>query len=208
MVWVCGCPTGTTIYWPDINNDDANRNFDQWDLINNKVTALADIEFNYKSAGVFVRPKAFYDHVYMTDNANDNPETNNAFVGGLIGASDEWPDEIEDIHGRNAEILDLFGYYSFYLGDREIDIRVGKQVISWGESLLIVGGISTAQSVIDASAAQAVGTEVKEIYLPTESAYLQISITPELGLGGYYQWKWEKNRLMEGGNLFCADGYA
>ena len=185
-----------------INTDDANRNFDQWDMINNKLTVFADIDLKHKNFGLFVRPKAFYDHVYMTDNANDSPETNNALVGGIINSSDEWAEKIEDIHGRNAEILDLFGYLSFNLSGRDIDLRVGKQVISWGESLMISGGISSAQSPTDASAAVAVGTEVKEIYMPTESVYLQVGITPNLGLSGYYQWKWEKSRLMEGGTFF------
>ncbi len=186
----------------DWSTDDGNRNFDQWDLVNNKVTAIADIQLEYKDVGLFVRPKAFYDHVYFTDNANDSPESNNAYQGGLIDSSDQWADKIEDIHGMNAEILDLFGYYTGRLFDQEYSIRVGKQVISWGESLMITGGISSAQSPIDVSAAQAAGTEVKEIYLPTGSAYLRMGITPSLGLAGYYQWEWEKSRMMEGGTFF------
>ena len=187
----------------DINNDDAQRNFDQYDIIGNKISMLADIDFKHKNFGLFVRPKAFYDHVYMTDNANDSPETNNAFVGGLIDSSDQWADEIEDIHGMNAEVLDLFGYYSFFPGGHDVDIRVGKQVIAWGEGLLIAG-IGGVQSPIDASAAVAVGTEVKEVYIPTETVYFQAGLTENLGLGAYYQWKWEKTKLMEGGTFFAA----
>ncbi len=186
----------------DWSTDDGNRNFDQWDLVNNKITAIADIQFEYKNAGLFVRPKAFYDHVYFTDNANDSPESNNAYRGGLTDSSDQWADEIEDIHGMNAEILDFFGYYNGRLFDQDYSFRVGRQVISWGESLMITGGISSAQSPIDVSAAQAAGTEVKEIYLPTGSAYLRMGITPSLGLSGYYQWEWEKSRMMEGGTFF------
>ncbi len=184
------------------NTDDPNRNFHQWDLINNKITVLADIDIQYKNAGLFIRPKAFYDHVYMSDNANDSPATNNALAGDLIGSSDEWADDVEDVHGRKAEILDLFGYLSYRLFDRELNLRVGKQVISWGESMLVAGGVSSAQSPLDYSAAVAVGTEVKEFFLPTESAYLQMEITQDMALAGYYQWKWEKNRLMEGGTFF------
>jgi hypothetical protein len=188
----------------DINTDDGNRNFDQWDMINNKITLLADLDMRHKNFGAFVRPKAFYDHVYMSDNANDSPETNNALAGGLIDSSDEWADDVEDRHGNDAEILDLYAYATFDVGKRQLDLRVGKQVISWGESLFVTGGISAAQSPVDLSAAVAVGTEVKEILLPTETVYTQVDLTDKLALGGYYQWKWEKSRLMEGGTFFAS----
>jgi hypothetical protein len=188
----------------DPNADDANLNFDQWDMINNKATIIADIDIQHKNFGVFVRPKAFYDHVYKTDNANESPFTNNAFVAGLISESDKWHDEVEDAHGSNAEILDLFAYATFDIGSRLIDIRVGKQVISWGESLMISGGISSAQSPVDLAAAVAVGTEVKEIFLPTESVYVMADLTDNLALGAFYQWKWEQNRYFEGGTFFAT----
>ena len=188
----------------DVIKDDSNRNFDQWDFFNNKITALADIEFIYKDFGVFVRPKAFYDYVYMSDNSNDGSSnaTNSAYVGGLIDEPDQWADEIEDIHGMNAEILDLFAYYGFRLGEVPFDLRVGKQVIAWGESSYIPG-MNSAQAPIDAAAAVAVGTEVKEIFLPTGAVYLQTGFW-DFGLRGYYQWEWEKNRLMEGGTFLSS----
>jgi len=189
-------------YLEAINRDDGKQNFDYYDITNNKITALADIELRWKNIGVFVRPKAMYDHAYMVDNSNTSPGTNNAYQGGVAGVDEayNWADEIEDIHGANAEILDAFAYANVRLGPLPLDIRVGNQVISWGESTFIPG-ISFAQAPIDASAAQAAGTEVKEIYLPTGSALIQTGIG-DLGLRGYYQWEWKKTRLMEGGTFF------
>lgn len=201
------------------NADDGNRNFDQWDMINNKVTLLADIDFRHKDFGIFVRPKAFYDYVYATDNAKNDTGTNNAAafipaglpippVSPLVTDDDEWADDVEDKHGRNVEILDLFGYATFDLGNRLLELRVGKQVISWGESLFIQTGISSAQSHVDIAAAVAVGTEVKEILLPSESVFLQVDLTGNLALAAYYQWKWEKSKLMEGGTFFATSPVA
>lgn len=188
----------------NINADDGNRNFDQWSMVNNKATLIADIDIQHKNFGLFIRPKAFYDQVYMSDNDNDSPGTNNALVGGLINDNDEWADDVEDVHGRDAEILDLFAYANFDLGGHFVELRVGKQVISWGESLLISGGISSAQSHVDTAAAVSVGTELKEIFMPSEAAYLQVELTNALALSGYYQWKWEKTRLYEGGTFFAS----
>ena len=188
------------------NIDDGDRNFEKWDMYNNKGTLLADIDMKFKNTGLFVRPKAFYDHVYMTKNANDSAATNNALkkVPADITKTDDWDDEVKDVHGRNWEILDLFAYTNFDLADKNIEFRVGKQVISWGESLFISGGISYAQSHVDAAASVAVGTEVKEIFLPSESVYLHAELAPSLALSGYYHWKWRKTKLMEGGSFFAT----
>ena len=184
--------------------DDSNRNFDQWDFINNKVTALADVEFIYKNVGVFLRPKAFYDYVYMTNNSNDGSsnETNNALAGGMINQPDEWADEVEDVHGLDAEILDAFAYANFRIVEVPFDLRVGRQVIAWGESTYIPG-MNQAQAPMDISAATAVGTEVKEIFLPTGAVYIQTGIG-DMGLRGYYQWEWEKSKFFEGGTFFSS----
>jgi len=187
----------------NINRDDGNENFDKWSMYNNKITLIADIDVQHKNFGLFARPKAFYDHVYFTDNDNSS-QTNNMFVGKLIGDNDEWSDDVEDIHGQDAEILDLFAYVSLDLGGHFTEIRVGRQVVGWGESLLVSGGVASAMSYADLSAAVSVGTELKEIYLPSESIFLQMDLTDNLSFGAFYQWKWDKHRLMEGGTLFAS----
>lgn len=200
-------PTDPNPLTNGINMDDGNRNFEQWDMINNKLTLLADIDIKYKDFGLFIRPKAFYDHSYMTDNANDSPATNNATVGPtpIIDDNNEWPEELEDTYGRNAEILDLFAYGTFDVGGRFLEIRVGQQTISWGESLLISGGISSAQSHVDVNASVAVGTELKEIFLPSESVFVQMDVTENMAISAYYQWEWEDSRLFEGGGFFVSN---
>ena len=121
----------------DVNADDGNLNFEQWDMVTNKVSLLADIDIQYRDVGVFIRPKAFYDQVYMSDNSNSTDgSTNNAFVGGLINEVDEWADDIEDVHGRVAEILDVFSYASADIGGHYLEIRVGRQMINWGKACL------------------------------------------------------------------------
>jgi hypothetical protein len=41
------------------NSDDGGWNFDQWDMTNNRWTAIADIDVPHKNIGIFVRPRAF-----------------------------------------------------------------------------------------------------------------------------------------------------
>lgn len=200
----------------NLNGDDGNRNFDQWSMYNNKVTLLADIDIRHKNMGLFIRPKAFYDHVYKTDNDNDSPGTSNvAFshpgipgvlppVSPIVSESDEWADEVESAAGANAEILDLYAYANFELADRFAELRVGRQVVSWGTSFLVSGGVSSAQSYADYVAATAPGVEVKEIYLPSEIVSFSWELADGLNFATYYQWMWHKTRLPEGGHFFST----
>ena len=189
----------------NVNYDDGGWNFDQWDMINNKGTIVMDIDFSHKNFGFFVRPKAFYDSVYMGDNNNPmNPMQliNNTVLAG--NDYDEWDDEVESAHGANWEILDIFAYSNFNIGNRNLDVRVGRQVINWGESLFLQGGISTAQNYIDLVAGTSPGVELKEIYLPSGAVSAQINLFENLALSTYYQWEWQKNRFYEAGSFFST----
>jgi hypothetical protein len=193
----------------NVNKDDGSQNFDKWSMINNRLSLIADIDFSYNDAfGVFIRPRAFYDFVYMGSNDNDSPETNNNFVAGAVENTDEFADETQDAHGNKAEILDAFVYAGFDVGGGHfVDFRAGRQVIQWGESLFVSGGISSAMAYIDVTSANAPGTEVKEILLPTGAASLQVDLTDSIAIGAFYQWEWEKHRLNESGSYFSDDDY-
>ena len=205
--YAAGIRTGNRdheLWASNVNADDGSYNFDQWDMINNRFSIIADLDFNYlDSYGVFVRPRAFYDFAYMSNNSNNHPTTNNNFVAGVIDNNDEWPDEVESAHGQNAEILDAFAYAGFDVGGgRYIDLRAGRQAIQWGESLFLQGGIASAMAYLDVTASNAPGTEVKEILLPSGSASVQMDLTQAISVGGFYQWEWEKHRLNESGSFF------
>lgn len=180
----------------DINADDGNRNFDQWDMVNNKFGTVADVEINYKNFGALIRPKAFYDFVYMGDNAENNLAT---FNGDPGTSSDEFTDETRDAHGSGAEILDIYAYSMFDLGGRNLEVRVGRHALNWGESLWMTGGIGAAQNPIDGAAALAPGTQAEEVFLPTEAASLQFNLTDTVALSAYYQWRWRETKLPETG---------
>ncbi|MGV8050783.1 MAG: DUF1302 domain-containing protein [Anaerolineaceae bacterium] len=186
------------------NSDDGNENFDQWDMINNRFSIIADLEIKRGNYGVFIRPRAFYDFVYMGHNANDSPATNNNYQAGSINDVHDFDKEVERALGKSADILDLFAYGKWKLpGERNLDLRVGRQVIQWGESLYIQGGIAGAQAHQDANLSAAPGVEIKEKLLPSEAVYAQVDITENVSFATYYQWKWEKSLYYESGVLLC-----
>ncbi|MBI5443159.1 MAG: DUF1302 domain-containing protein [Deltaproteobacteria bacterium] len=190
----------------DVNGDDGDRNFDKWSMVNNRLGAVVDLDLHYKKFGFFLRPRAYYDFAYSGSNDNDSPATNNngPANGGPLTDNNEFVKETKDRHGRKAEILDAFAYGKGSLGSTELVGRLGRQVVSWGESLFLQGGISSAQSPLDATAANVPGVELKDIFLPVGQGYTQIGKWGGLSLAGYYQWEWDKTRLDESGAYFSS----
>ena len=191
------------------NADDGNRSFEKGDFINNRFTALVDIDVNRDNIGIFLRPRAFYDFAYDGSNAHDSPATNNngPLYGGPLTSNDEFSDQTRDTHRDTAEILDAYAYGTFDLGTRDLVVRAGKQVVSWGESAYITNGISAAQSYLDATQANTPGMELKELYLPLGQIYSQVDLWSGFTLAGFYQWQWKKNILDESGSYFSTSDF-
>jgi hypothetical protein len=65
-------------------------------------------------------------------------------------------------------------------------VRLGKQVVSWGESTFIGGGINSINP-IDVSAFRRPGAEIKEGLIPVNMFYVSQSLTDNLSAEGFYQ---------------------
>ncbi|MCY1393587.1 hypothetical protein D9M71_84860 [compost metagenome] len=186
------------------NIDDGNNAFDRGSLISNRASFLTEINLNWQQDyGLFMRASGFYDDVYNRNNDNDTG-TSNCFVGGECSRPDHFSQETIDQHGRDVRLLDSYVYGSWNLAGHDLNLRLGDQVISWGESLYIANGISGAQSPADATKANTPGVEVKEIFLPVGQLFGQISVTDNIGLQAYYQYEWRKTEIDGVGSFFSV----
>lgn len=191
-----------------INTDDGNRNFKQWDMVNNRFKIVMEGDLSYKDFGAFARGRAFYDFAYMGDNSNDSPETlnNSVLFGGSLTDNQEFSDKTQDRHGQDVELLDAYLYGAFNLGNNYLDLRVGRQAVSWGESLFLFNSIMTAMSPLDATEANVPGVEARDLLLPVGQAFGSVSFLDNFTLAAYYQWEWDKTRLNESGAYFGIPG--
>jgi len=186
----------------DPNADDGNRNFSTG-LISNRASFLTDIEVSDGDKGVFLRVNGFYDGRYHNDTDHDQPGTYNSdpLYGGSADDSTSFTDDTVDQHGQDVRLLDLFFYTGFSLGERQGSLRVGRQVVSWGESLFIQNSINSANPA-DASKANVPGIEVKEILLPVNMLYGQLDLTDQLSMEAYYQFEWARTEIDAAGSYF------
>ena len=100
----------------------------------------------------------------------------------------------------NAMLLDAYAYGSFDIGDSNLQLRLGNQVVNWGESVFIQG--VNQINPIDVPAARRAGAELKEILLPVWMAYGNWGFNFG-SFEAFYQLKWN-NTSVDGCDTYWA----
>lgn len=186
----------------DVNMDDGDRNFSKRGLISNRLDLLSEFDLTYRKVGFRVTGAAWYDEFYNRRNHNDSPGTNNA----VSVPYNKFTKATRDLHGRKAEILDAFVFGRTEVGDMLLSGRLGQYTLLYGESLFFGNnGIAAAQAPLDIVKLLSVpNTQFKELMRPVPQISAQLQINPRLSVGGYYQFRWEKDRLPAVGSYFSG----
>lgn len=196
-------PISDVLKYPQSNNmDDGDRNFDQYDMVNNRVSLLADIEFRWENYGLLLRGDAFYDDVYANNNrnANTSPDTLNS----TREQHNRFSDAVDKYSGKRARLLDAYIYGDFYFGDTmALQARLGKHIAAWGQSLFFYG-VALSQSRADATKATVPGADVKSILLPTNQLSFRFSLNEKLTVLGQYQFEFKPFELNPVGEFYSV----
>jgi hypothetical protein len=181
--------------------DDGDRNFGKG-FISHRVDVFSEVDVRLGNAGVRASGAAWYDAVYNRRNDNNSPATSQ----GSGPAGNEFQSDTARLHGRKAEVLDAFAFYSGDVNGRDFSLRLGRHALVWGESLFYgINGIANAMAPIDVIKATSVpGTQFRELIRPVNQVSGQINLTPTVVLGAYYQFRWEKSRLPGVGSYRSA----
>jgi hypothetical protein len=114
---------------------------------------------------------------------------------GLPGVgSDGLTDDARKDLRFKARLLDLWVSKSFRLGDQQARVRVGNQVISWGESLFIPGGINQTNAV-DVQRLLQPGTQLKEAVLPAPIVSFATGLGGGVNVEAYLQSRWNASYM-------------
>lgn len=187
-------------YLDNPNQDDGTRNFDRGSFITNRLNALGEVSFKHDNIGALFRGSLFFDAAYRGTNDNNSPDTVNK-----SGRHNRFSSKTSDLSGNKARLLDAYVYGTWALeGEKYLALNLGRHTVAWGEALFFPN-ISQGQVPLDATKFNVPGTEAKEGYLPVGQLSGSITLTPELTLTGYYQYKWEETQLNPVGNFFGSD---
>jgi hypothetical protein len=204
----------------DSTDDDGNRNYDKGDAFSQIFKGSHDLHIKYENMGVFLRGKYWYDSAIENNKVNyghgPTVDVNAATLSatqvesGLNYNANEKLDDsdFDDLSkGSGATLLDAFVYGQFDIGEMPIDVRLGKQVVSWGESTFIQGGINSINPV-DASAFRRPGAEIKEGLLPVGMAYANLGLTDNLSAEVFYQYEYQNTVADACGTFFSSSDIA
>ncbi|WP_397448639.1 DUF1302 domain-containing protein [Pseudomonas sp. NA-150] len=173
--------------------DDGRENFKAGENFSTVIKGVHELELKYGDSGAFVRGKYWYD--FEQEDGDQH----------FYNISDKGRDQAAS--ARGAEILDAFVYHRYSIADLPGNVRLGKQVVSWGESTFIPNGINSINPV-DVSALRSPGAEVKEALVPVQMFYLSQGITENLTAEGFYQLQWKPTVVDNCGTFFGIDGIA
>jgi len=152
-----------------VNNDDGNRNYpDGGDIVAHTVKFTSELDVTYKNYGLFTRFMGFYDF--------ENHD------------KDFLSDEAITRVGKDFRLLDLYVWGENKVGERFLNWRVGRQVVSWGESTFIQGGINVINPV-DVSRLRVAGAELKEAFEGVNMLWGSIDLTPNLSMEALYMFE-------------------
>lgn len=102
---------------------------------------------------------------------------------------------------ENVYLLDAYVYGSFAIGSSDLQVRLGNQVVNWGESVFIQG--VNQINPIDVPAARRAGAELKEILMPVWMAYANWGFNWG-SVEAFYQLKWDNTSVDGCGTYFTA----
>jgi hypothetical protein len=168
------------------NGDDGDLNYDRYNLFTTSAKLTPELILRFPHGYKFmVRASGLYDFMADETRRTDlSSDAKNAVV-------------------RDLRLLDLWASKDFSIGGQRARVRVGNQVISWGESIFAVGGINTANT-FDFQKLSIPGTQLKEAILPAPIISVASGLGHGLNVEAYYQFAWYENRLPPVGTYFST----
>ncbi len=170
-------------------SDDGRLNFKKGETFSKIFKGIHDLELKYGDTGVFLRGKYWYDFELKDEHR-------------LFYDIDDH-NRKEGARSSGAQLLDAFLYHNYNLGDLPGSFRVGKQVVSWGESTFIGNSINSINP-IDVAAFRRPGAEIKEGLIPVNMIYVSQSLTESLSAEAFYQLEWDQTVADNCGTFFST----
>ncbi|MEH6569056.1 MAG: DUF1302 domain-containing protein [Halioglobus sp.] len=170
------------------NLDDGNLNYDKGDLTSNMFRATGELTLGWKNFGLFVRGYAFYDY---ENEHNDRERT-------------ELGSEALDQVGSDVQLLDAYLSARFKIGDVPLQIRLGDQVVNWGESRFFPGSGVDVANPLNVPLFQQPTSTVRDLRKPVGMLWGAAQVTPLLIVEAYYSYDWEASELPAVGTYFST----
>ncbi len=184
-----------------VNEDNGNLNYEKGELVSSVLKGSHDFDISYGDTGFFAR------FGYFTDISAAKKDFGERLTStGFAPESEQERDLGVITHKRldfDAELFDAYFRTQFDIAGRPMNIRLGRQVLSWGESTLIQGGINVINP-IDLTRLRTPGAELKEAFIPVPMLYVSQQLTDNITLEVFNQFKFEPFKIDPLGTFFSS----
>lgn len=172
-----------------VNADDGNLNY-RSGVVSFLAKANHDLLLKYDNSGLFVRGFYFNDFVNSSGNRLRTPLS----------------DEARKIVAEGAELLDAYVYFNETIGGMPASVRIGRQVLSWGESTFFPNGVNSINP-IDVAKLRTPGSELKEALRPLMMVSGSLNMTEALSLEAFVLLDWDRTRVDPPGTYFSTNDF-
>ncbi len=148
------------------NFDDGNLNYKKGDIVSAVLKGTHDLALKAPD-GWSALGRMYWFHDFRSDQTQRTDLTDSSVTA-------------------KATLLDAWIAKEVRYGDQRGKIKVGNQVISWGEDIFILGGVNQINA-LDLQKFHVPGTQIKEIFVPAPMVSWSGGINERLGLEAYPQ---------------------
>ena len=179
------------------NGDNGNVNFNKGDLVHASSKLTSDFTSTVYDFNFFVRTLAFFDARYIRYDLR-HPDTT------LEARTEPFSSDGKAQLGANFDVLDYNVKKVFTIGDRDISVKAGDQVLNWGESnFLFLNSLNTINPP-DATRLRLPGFDLKELLRPVGMVVASGNVVPNLTMETFYEYKWKPLVVDPVGSFFST----
>lgn len=162
-------------------------------LVASEYKITSELNLRYQNYGAFVRGSAWYDTQLMdrSPTGGSNPLHN-------TDSDERYPSDLRNRNGHGSRLLDAFIYGSYEINGLPLNVRLGRQVINWGEGIYYADGLNVVNPV-DVGRIVLPNASLKEALLPSNMLSVQMGLSNSLSLEGFYGLEWRGNQVMPTG---------
>ena len=183
-----GTANGGTAH--SINSDNGNLNYDKGDFVSTNAKITHELQLRRNDIEFFARAFYFYDQAVM------NGDT----------ARTELSDKAKASLGRDFVLRDVHLTSHFDVGSAPVTVRLGNQVMSWGESVFIRNGLNSINP-IDVSKFRIAGAEIRDGLEPIPALNVKFGLSDNFSVESFYQFQWSNTEIEPEGSFFSTNDF-
>jgi hypothetical protein len=193
-----------------LNADDGDLNWGRGDFTSLGARVTHEVDLNWRNLGFFGRGYYFYDAAVMNLGTERYHSVPNRDLNNPVRPYTIRPYLTRSARrhaGWGVKLLDYYLNADLEAVERPVTVRVGSQVISWGESTFIQNGINVINPV-DVTQLRVAGAELRDALLPVPAVDVKVGLTEQVSLEAFYQFYWAHTEIEPRGTFFSTTDIA